>query len=165
MAWGKNGSDTLTSSGDDITGGTAGTSYKFNMLISNTFATGGDIFPRGRCGTTTIDSGSNYSRRKSVNGTESTDVNQTYYNDFAGDSNVLTTPHFAIGYFCNISGEEKLVIVFGIGQNTAGNNAPTRREGVGKWVTTSGQADVFGVWNSQGGSFDTDSNFTALGTD
>ena len=165
MAWQKIASDTLTSAGDTAQTGVQ-TSFQFNFLLSHTFATGGDMFPRGRAGNTTLDTGNNYARRFSNNGVEGTGVNVPYYGDFAGDSSVLTADQFAVAYLCNISGEEKLIIISGISRSTAGAaNAPTRQESAGKWVITSGQADNIGVDNSQAGDFDIDSNFTALGTD
>jgi len=167
MAWAKNGSQTLTVAGDDINTGVQ-TSFNFNFLLSYDFnAGGGDTFTRGKIGNTTIDDGNNYARRFSVNGgTESTGASVPYYGDFAGSSANLTDDQFGVAYLINISGEEKLIIINGMSRNTAGAaNAPSRQESVGKWATASGQADIIGVNNSQGGNFDVDSNFTAFGTD
>jgi len=166
MAWQKIESTTLTSSGDDINTGVQ-TSFIFNFLMSHTFATGGDIFTRGKIGNTTIDNGNNYARRFSVNGgTEGTGVNVPFYGDFAGSSAVLTDDQFGVAYLINVSGEEKLIIILGMSRtNTGASNAPSRQESAGKWDIASGQADIIGVNNSQGGDFDVDSNFTALGTD
>ncbi len=56
-------------------------------------------------------------------------------------------------------------IRFAVGRGTAGNNAPNRREGVGKFTETTGQITDIEGFNEQAGSFDTNTNLTVLGSE
>tara|TARA_R110002126_G_scaffold289580_2_gene444835 strand:- start:100 stop:1509 length:1410 start_codon:yes stop_codon:yes gene_type:complete len=161
MAWGKAGSTTLTSAGDDI-GITSMTASKFNEVLGFGIASGSldNNYLRFNDESTSV-----YAFRKSDNG--GTDASS------AGDTGLLpmttsgTKNNFFNSYICNISGEEKLVILHTIIDGGSGaGNYPDRKELVGKYVP-SPDADITRIdyVNTGSGSFDTDSNITALGSD
>jgi|21_taG_2_1085346.scaffolds.fasta_scaffold05231_2 hypothetical protein len=162
MAWGKAGSDTLTSAGDTIT--VSGmTSSETNQYMSHGIASG-VLSSRMRLGDGSVDTGSNYADRVSNNGTgDSTQINETdihILNGFSGED------HFTVGYFINIATEEKLHIGFAVGTTATGSgSAPQRMEIASKWANTSVQFDNIQSSNVGSGSFDTDSNLSALGSD
>ncbi len=163
MAWARNGTpDTLTSSGDqlNITDLTATT---FNFCLWHGLATGNIDDCNLTLGRTTIDTGSNYaSRFSTTGGADQTLVNQT---SIILDKDNGAFDAFGHFYIINISADEKLVIHGRIKANPGAANVPQRVEGVGKWVNTSNQMDVVRVTNIGTGSFDTNSNLSALGTD
>tara|TARA_R110000751_G_scaffold303822_1_gene418795 strand:- start:69 stop:554 length:486 start_codon:yes stop_codon:yes gene_type:complete len=161
MAWAKLGSDTLTSGGDTITISSM-TASNFNQTLVHNYADATGINPRIRVGTSTIDTGSNYTTRVSANGgSDSTEVSQTRIHLSTRDKD-----EFEVIYSSNIAGEEKLFIGFTVNQETAGaGTAPQRTEIVGKWVTTSGQYDTIQALNEDSGDYPIGSNISALGTD
>ena len=163
MAWAKNGTNTLTSSGDEIDISIT-TATKFNMILVHQLETGVTINSSYRVGNSTVDTGSNYSRRTQTDGgADSTNTSMDKLSSFYGG---IDDSGFAVGYFVNISTEEKLFIVYGIGNDATGaGTAPERREFVGKYVNTSDLIDTCRVFNESAGSYDTDSNHTVLGTD
>lgn len=156
--WKVNGTpDTLGSAGDtlQITNLTA---LKFNVFLNHNLSSGAidsDI---------RIDniSTSTYAKRQSLNGAaDATSVSQTEYNN---DTNIGSTDRLNIIYGINIATEEKLFISFTCDANTAGAaNAPNRVESVGKQSGTSTAYTRIDVLNTQAGSYDTDSNLSALG--
>ena len=163
MAWGKAGSTTLSSSGDTLTTSTF-TPSTFNMFMVHVLKTGGNARGFGRVGNNTIDTGSNYAYGRSPNGGAKS--------NFTSQS-VLYTPdvedtstEFHVGYYLNISGEEKLFIMNIIqdGGSGAGND-PDRAKEVSKWANTSSQINIQQVYNTAGGDLDTNSNITVLGSD
>ena len=161
MAWSKNGTpDTLTTSGDTLTISDL-TSTKFNVVLTYLTASG-QIQTGYRFGKTTIDTGSNYARRRSYQGTaDSTSVSQSALNYFDA-----ANPIFSVVYVVNISSEEKLLMGSLIGQRSAGAaNAPSRDEITGKWANTRNQFDNIQNFNAQTGDYNTDSNLSALGSD
>ena len=92
------------------------------------------------------DSGSNYSFRYSDNGgADSTATSQTNIGTLnQGYSNTFTNI-----FVINNQSNEKLCLVNGMNQNTAGaGNAPARRELVAKWANTSNQITSFKVSGS-----------------
>ena len=159
MVWGKAGSDTLTSTGDDIDI-TSMTASKFNMIIFHKLASG-DADPDM---TFNNDSTSKYAIR----------YNQDGASDGTGTSGsnisarvTADDDEFFIQYVCSISGEEKLGIGFNCARNTAGAGNTTRRmEFVFKYVP-SPDADITRIDfnNDLSGSYDTGSNLSALGSD
>jgi len=160
MAWTKNGTpNTLGSAGDtlQITNLTA---LKFNVFLNHNVSSGAidsDI---------RIDniSTGTYAKRQNLNGgTDATSTSQTEYNN---DTNTGSTDRFNIIYGINIDIEEKLFISFTCDANTAGaGNAPNRVESVGKQSGTSTAYTRIDVLNTQAGSYDIDSNLSALSTD
>lgn len=160
MAWAKNGTpDTLGSSGDvnEITDLTA---KNFNLFLWHKIANGSCV------GVFTFNSNTNsvYTRRRSLNGgVDVTNVSQANIKTDISDVN----DSFCIFYACSISGEEKLQIMFQVNRNAAGaTSAPNRVEYATKFVP-SPDADITSIEtnNTGGGSYDTNTNLSALGTD
>ena len=161
MAWGKNGTpDTLTSAGDTLTISDL-TTTKFNQFMSHVISS------------STIDiditfdnnTATDYARRQSYNGgSDSTNTSQSNIQY----SNNVTDTEFMIMYGVNINSEEKLFIMFQNRSNTAGaGNAPNRYEMVAKIDTTTntGQYTRVDINNTEAGSYDTNSNLSAIGSD
>ena len=156
MAWARNGTpDTLSSAGDtlsitDLTG------KKFNQIISHMIASGSL--------TTNLnienDSSGKHSYRISLaDGADATAINSNQV-QITGAS---VGDDFVIGYMSNISGEEKLAIVFTAETNTAGTGtAPYKTENAVKYAVTSGQVTRIDLENSHSGNYDTNSNLTVL---
>ena len=158
MVWSKAGSTTLATSGDDldITSMTAST---FNQILAHEVPTGdGDIDL-----TFNDNTGSNYARRTSFDGgTDSTAVSQTKLAIGFNPANDI----FQVMYWADISGEEKLGIQFSCKRNTAGaGTAPRRSEQAMKFTDTSARITRVDYNNTNTGSYDTDSNITALGSE
>ena len=160
MAWGKAGSTTLTSSGDTITVSDLSVN-KFNIFLCNSLGTGGNVDQSWQFNDNT---NSVYAyRRSSDGGTDGTTVSTNRIHVADSGAN----PVFSVVYAVSITGEEKLVISYAVEASSAGaGNAPTREEVVGKFVP-SPDADITRVDcdNRSGGSFDTSSNLSALGSD
>ena len=159
MVWGKAGSTTLSSSGDDldITSMTAST---FNQFMIHKITSGDS----GLTQTLNNNTNSVYARRKSANGaTDFTATSEANVNS----SDTTTTDMFIVEYVCSISGEEKLGIknYMDYGATGAGSS-PDRMEIVYKFVP-SPDADITRIdfTNGNSGSYDTDSNISALGSD
>lgn len=161
MTWQKNGTpDTLGSTGDTLSISDL-TAKTFNQILSHELTTGIINTNYQLAGVTATD----YARRRSRNGaadsTLTSQTNMAYGNGDASD-------HFNIDHIINISGEEKLLIGFGVEGNTVGaGNAPHKVEMVGKMDTTtdSGQFTQVDIDNSDTGGYIIDSNLSALGTD
>ncbi len=160
MAWAKNGTpDTLTEAVTnlDITDLTA---LKFNVILKHDFRSGTNYASGIR-----IDniSTTTYSWRNALNGIEMTAMNNfaiPFSAVEAGDDN------FSIGYMMNIATEEKLLIAFSVGRNSAGaGNETNRNEIVGKQVGTSVAFTSLSFNNFDTGEFQIDSNLSMLGTD
>ena len=163
MAWIKAGSTTLGSAGDTLTTSTF-TPSTFNMFMVHVLKTGGNARGFGRVGNSTIDTGSNYAYRRSPNGgSDSPFTSQSVlYTPDVED----TSTELHVGYYVNISAEEKLFImhIAQDGGSGAGND-PDRAEEASKWTNTSNQINIQQVYNTAGGDLDTNSNITVLGSD
>ena len=158
MAWGKAGSTTLTSSASAIN--LTVESCKFNNIITHIVNDTG-INPWIRMDNNAGD----YSSRWSINGaTDGTLTNNTN-GAFPLWGSEIPITHFGIIYALNISSEEKLIIAWATEGLTGATNAPSRREGVGKYAQTSAQVSSFDYHTSVAGDFLTDSNLTVLGSD
>ena len=163
MGWAKNGTpDTLTSSGATIEI-TDLTAKKFNVFLCHELETGGTINPRRRYNGS---SSTVYANRRSKNGTaDGTDTSDTGVRLLAGTAQ---QDHFDVSYISSISSEEKLGIIFAMRTGgTGAGNAPDRVEWATKFVP-SPDADITQVSTIEDGgtgSFDTNSNLTAIGTD
>ena len=162
IAWAKNGTPhTLSSSASsvEITDLTAQT---FNQFMSHLIQVTGNINSNWQLDGVT---NSDYARRRSRNGgTDSTEVSQTSSNMGNGTGSDI----LIIGYAINVDSEEKLIIANTCEAETAGaGTAPSRTEYVGKMDTStnSGQFTQVKISESSAGSYDTDSNLSALGTD
>ena len=159
MAWGKAGSTTLSSAGDTIDSGTISAS-KCNQSMIHTISSSSTNYNLQF----NSDTGSNYAYRAEYNG--GTDATRTSQSKCLGnEGSAVTTTAFHVSYIFSIPSEEKLSISHTARQETAGaGTAPNRQETVGKYVNTSAITGVQ-LTNSDSGSFDTDSNLTALGSD
>ena len=158
MVWGKEGSNTLTSSAGVVDVDATGT---FIMAMMHDFATGGNTEVELRFDST---GGSAYARRNSSNGgSDNTAVSQASIQGHGATSD----DDFHITYTVNIATEEKLMIGFGVNRNSAGaGNAPYREEFVGKYAQTSAKVETQGIIDTSGsGSYDTDTNLSVLGSD
>ena len=159
MAWAKNGSTTLSGTADEIN--VSLTTDKTMTVLTHAFSSG-VLTDRFRVGNTTVDSGSNYSRRTSTDGSaDSTAVSQSImYDALGGLSNVNK---FNITYIVNITTEEKLLIGFAtITDTTGAGTAPQRAEYVNKWANTSNQFDQFQNTNGGAGDYTADSNTSII---
>lgn len=162
MAWAVNGTP------NTISGGAVGNidvndldARNFNQILYHVIGDGGTANTEFRVSS---DSGTNYASRESGNG----GADGTHLNDTGLPQNQFgSNTEFVVTYMCNISGEEKLFLLWTVDQNTAGAaNVPTRRELAGKHVTTSGQiTDVEYYDTGAGTSIANDSNLSVLGTD
>ena len=158
MAWARNGTPTtLDSTGDDLDISDL-TAKKFNVFLEHEIVSGAvssDV-------TFNNNGNSVYaSRTNNDGGSDATSVSQTNYSFGIANNDI-----FALMYFCSISDEEKLGITFMISAATGAGTAPQRREEVQKFVP-SPDADIVRIdfTNISGGSYDTDTNLSALGTD
>lgn len=162
MAWQKIGSETLSTTADTITI-SAATPTLFNQILLHTLESG-NVDVRMRLGNTSVETGSVYADRFSFDG--GADATQTSQNDIHLINVEPNVTAFSILYIINISTEEKLIVGNSMEQNTAGaSNAPHRVEQANKFVNTSTAFDQIQAFNPDTGSFDTDSNLSALGTD
>ena len=128
MVWAKNGTTTLTSSGDTVTVSSL-TDNSNLMVLGHIESTGGDTVSHIRAN---ADTAGNYALRNSLNG--AADATSTSTNRFITTHNSKTNDsRFIVGYFFNIATEEKLGIVF-VCENpaTGAGTAPSRIEAVGK---------------------------------
>ena len=164
MAWGKlttKTADASTSFTTDVFG-----TNPFVQLLSNVVSASGQIQPRYRIGSTTVDTGSNYAWSESTNGAkpDTTSVSTSVLvNGLLADVNSLN-----VGYAINIATEEKLIMDFCVEAGAVGaGTAPDRKEFVGKWVNTSNQFDIVNISRNAGGpTFDTTyTNLSVLGSD
>ena len=163
MAWGKVGTTTLGSTLDDIDI-TLSTSTKFLVHLYHGLQTG-DV--NAWLQYDGVDTGTAYAVRYNTDGAgEATSVSQS--NGVAilyGNSSSTSITQFGITYICNIAGEEKLSMSWGMNQGAAGaGTAPDRRESVGKHAQTSTTIVSVDVHNTGAGGLLTDSNCSALGT-
>ncbi len=157
MVWERNGTpDTLTVAGDtlDISDLTA---KIFNVYLTNVIDNGSNVGSN-----ITLDGvgGTSYAQRFSENGSELTSVSQA---DWTLRFNL--NDQFDIGYIINITNEEKLMLDWHVSGSTAGaGTPPNRTEFAGKFVQNAQFTQITNT-NDQAGSFDIDSNLSALGTD
>ena len=159
--WVELGRTTLGSAGDTIDVSSL-PNKRYYMLLRNNIASGA-VRTGLRLGYTTIDTGSNYVHRRSVNGaSDQTNVN---HNRIVGDTDIVGHD-FNVEYIANLSGKEKLVQLNQVVQNTAGaGTAPSRTEQVGKWINTSNPIDIIQSYNAETGDFNTGSEIVVLGWD
>ena len=158
MAWELLASTKLTSTSDTIDSGTI-TAKKFLNIQVHTISSG-QVTANYRFNS---DSGTNYSRRQSSNGSEGTGINQTLVLAGWGETGETT---YVNSYVINIADEEKLVITHLIANGTNGSaNVPNRREIVGKWTNTSDQITNVEVFNNDLGDFASDSELVVWGID
>ncbi len=162
MAWAKNGTPHTLTGTSIVLEVTDLTETKFNTFLTHTISSASAVVPQLR-----IDgsASTNYAQRHSNNGgADGTIVSQTkvQHTYTAGASWTL----FNICYGVNITGEEKLFILFNIASGAAGaGTAPSRNELVFKSIQ-SAQFTQFNQFDDGGGAFyASDSNVSAHGTD
>jgi len=160
--WVELGRTTLGSAGDLITI-TSLAEKRYYMILGDFKPIGGIARPYVRVGNGSIDSGSNYARRGSLDGgADGQDVSKPELRW----ENGIRNPYFQVGYAVNKSSNEKLFLEHGVGQNTAGaTNTPYRGEHTGKWANTSNVFDQYQRVNTFAGSWDTGSEVVVLGWD
>jgi len=157
MAWGKAGSTTLESAGDDLDI-TSMTANDFNQFIVHSL-TSGNMKHNFRFDD---NSGSVYARGRSYNSAGKSNDSSQAQIEYHGDA---SEDRFEVIYGINLTGEEKLQIHHCITQGASGaGTAPNRSLAVSKAVITDQYTRV-DCFNDGGGSFDTGSNITVLGSD
>jgi len=159
--WEELASVELGSAGDSISSGTF-TAKKYLWIQGYVIASGA-IQGKIRVGNGTIDSGSNYADRNSVDGgSDGTNTSGTAIGVGGGGS---TGGEFFNCFVINNASNEKLFIIHSVKQNTAGaGTAPRRKEVVGKWSNTSNQINIVEYLQSEAGSFDTGSFIKVWGS-
>ena len=148
--WQELASVELGSDGDLIDSNTF-TAKKYLMIEAVGYRTNASIIPALRVGNGTLDTGSNYARRQSVNG--GSDGTVTGQSSMGGDSGAgyLTKDVY---FIVNKADKEKLIINHCIITGSGAGSASDRAEIVGKWVNTSAQINRVGYLNVGGGSSD-----------
>ena len=116
-----------------------------------------------RVGTTTVDTGNNYSLRYNSNG--GTDGTLTSFGSAVIADSDDTTDRFVNLFGINNSGNEKLFIGHNVNNTVGAANAALRGERVHKWANTSGQITKVEIRNTGAGSFDTGSIMKVWGSD
>lgn len=159
MAWQKLDSTTLGSASDNITSATF-TTKKFIQWLCHRLTGAGD-----QSGFFRFNANSNnvYAERTSANGGADGTADTQSRIQNSGSS---ITDNFCVTYTVNITGNEKLSIFFNVNGNTTGpGTAPTRIEGVGKFVP-SPDADITSMTQlvATGNNIPIDSNLMLLGT-
>ena len=159
--WEELASVELTSAGDSISSGTF-TAKKY-LWIQGYVKASGAIQGKIRVGNGTIDTGSNYADRNSVDGgSDGTNTSGTAIGVGGGGS---TGGEFFNCFIINNASNEKLFIIHSVKQNTSGaGTAPRRKEVVGKWSNTSNQINIVEYLQSEAGSFDTGSFIKVWGS-
>lgn len=131
---------------DTISSGTF-TAKKY-LWIQFFLESSGTVQDGFRVGNGSVDTGSNYAYRNSVNGgTDSTSVNQTDIGDFSNISN----NQFCNFFIVNNASNEKLIIAHYNEGKTGAGSAPTRIELAAKWTNTSNQINIVEMRNVAGG--------------
>ena len=161
MAWAKNGSTTLSSTGDTITVSslTANKTNQFllHALESSSLTTNHNL-------TFNNNSGSVYARRIASNGNaDTTSVNRANI----PISNASYGEHLIVMYVCSVPNEEKLMMSFSCAKSANGaGNVVSRDENFAKFVP-SPDANItrVDINNSYTGDYASGSNLSALGSE
>jgi len=118
-----------------------------------------------RVGNSTVDSGTNYAERYSVDG--AADGTVTSIDELDAGVNIDTgESEFHNMFIINNASNEKLMIHHRVGNNagTGAANAPSRRENVFKWANTSNQINIL-QFKSDSGTYATNSILKVWGSD
>ena len=162
MAWGKAGSTTLSSAGDNIDSGTI-TASKINQILSHEIASGNTTAQFTFNGST----GNEYASRWSNNGgSENVYGTQSSFDGYLSSSTAYDI--FNLIFNSSIVGEEKLSMMYTVDSGGSGaGNAPQRAQLVSKYVPSSLSTTITKIEcdNTGSGSFDTNSNISVLGSD
>jgi hypothetical protein len=158
MVWAKAGSDTLNTNTDTVTVSTSGS--QLYVGLSHQFADTGTMQQLMRFNGSS--GGTAYAYSRSENGGSPTAGTSTH---FIGGFHPQAATGFVVSYHLDVSGDNKLVMAWGIGDGgTGASNDPERREVQGKYtVTTTITSIDFDV--SVASNFATGSNLTVLGSD
>ena len=162
--WVELGRTTLGSSGDDITVSSLADKRYYMILADHRNLS--DVYPIRRFGNSTVDSGTNYAGRWSLNGgADGSGGNRNNMILEAGTGG-LTNNAFGVSYIANLSAKEKLMIHHEVMGHTAGaGTAPKRAETVGKWANTSNVIDVIRDFDVNVDAFNTGAEIVVLGWD
>jgi len=110
------------------------------------------------------DTGSNYSKRTSLNGVEQTAASQTYLR--LGSGSPTNGSLFGSGFIINNSANEKLLIShWNRNRSTGAGTAPERFETAGKWANTSSQITSVQLIHNGSSNWDSDSIIKVWGSD
>ena len=164
MVWGKAGSTTLSSTSDTIT--VSGmTASKTNQFLNHAIPDSNNT--QTRYSVNGVDTGGKYSYSNTKLGQYNStgqDENNVLY-DMGGED----ADKFSITYACDVAGEEKLFIGFGVSRKDAGSGSGglvTNNEIVWKYETTSARVtSVKDDTSAQTGTYAVDSNLSVLGSD
>ena len=161
--WKEVGRTTLGSAGDTIDISSL-PDKRYYMVLTSDIADG-TIDARFRLGNGSVDTGSNYARRGSENGTSDTTGtgNDSLLIPYAENGN---THFFGVHYFANKSDKEKLLVGNTVDEYASSSGQPPARfENAGKWSNTSDVIDVIRNYNAQSGSYASGSEMVVLGYD
>ena len=165
MVWYKAGNGTVSGTASIVTTSTMSDSNKslfcISHLINQTGVASSSNVRLNNDSSGTDGSSGNYSTRGNVNGaSDTTQVNQTEHNNGAGTA----LGRIQVDYIANVSGQEKLIITHGSGNDVAGaNNTVFRYDLTGKWDQTALVTKVENV-TSGSGVWQNDTNLTVLGS-
>jgi|DEB0MinimDraft_10_1074344.scaffolds.fasta_scaffold48246_1 hypothetical protein len=156
--WVELGRTTLGGTADTIT--VSSLDDKRYYMVLSSIINSGNVTVKQRWNN---DSGSNYAYRYSDDGgTDFTGTSQTQNFWYKA----LGNPSFTVDYTANLAGNEKLNIREVVQQNTAGaGTAPSRRQGVEKWVNTSNAINRIDLINDSTGDYASGSECVVLGWD
>jgi|11BtaG_2_1085332.scaffolds.fasta_scaffold00800_6 hypothetical protein len=155
---------TLGSAGDTISVASLPDKRYYMLLTDN--RPSGNLNVGHRAGNGSIDTGSNYAKRPSINGASDITTHVNNNNFLETDGLNHTDNMFSVNYLANKSDKEKLGIGHCVRQNTAGaGNAPNRTEYVGKWANTSVVIDTLQTINFGSGDLASGSELVVLGWD
>ena len=161
MVWAKEGTNTLVSTSDTIYVST--NSLKFNMYMTHQIGSG-NINSRFRANSDT--SSSVYADRTSINGGADTERSPNNDGWITAEVNLANNSDdkFLVGFYCDISGEEKLFMGWNCDRHDATSSvAPERVEFVAKYVPSpDASISEFGALNVGSGDYTTGSNLSVL---
>jgi len=165
--WVEIGRTTLGSTSDSITVSSLADKRYYLVLSDAIQLAAANINVKKRVGNGSLDTGSNYSFRQSLDGAaDTTGVSQTSISPSLAGSSAADTHVFDIGYWANLSSNEKLYQGWQTNVQIAGaGTSPRRREIAAKWDNTANVMDTIGIFNDDGGDYKTGSEVVVLGWD
>lgn len=156
--WVELGRTTLGSAGDDITVSSLA-NKRYYMFLQSHISSGTTASPVRL----NSDTGSNYAARENADGGADTTITST---DRIFTGSVDSVNGFLMGYVANKSDKEKLLNLHLIRNTATGaGTAPNRQDTAGKWANTSNAISSITTFNSEAGSYDTNSELVVLGWD
>jgi hypothetical protein len=164
MVWGKAGSTTLATSGDDLDI-TSMTASKFNQVMSNVLLDSTTVYGYF---TFNSDTSSVYASRNSANGgAETTATSGANSSTIWQTLDTAGEEAFTVMYTADIVGQEKLSMFFNVDNDSGvGGAAPNRRESVFKYVPSPDATITSVELNNAGtGDYAISTNISVLGSD